>query len=492
MEIELKFQLSEASHKALEAVLRSEGAQSQTLIAKYFDTPERDLARAGMSLRLRKESRVWFQTLKSPSGAASAAREEHEVRLGVMPEPKIDLSHYLGTDTGNKLERLLQHSESGKLACRYTTDIRRVHIRAGLRTCVEYALDSGKISAKPRGRRTPIELSVSEIELELVSGPVSGLFTFARKILREYEAWIDVRSKAQRGDTLAGGKLITSPAKAGSLRVENSSLKALIVAALRDCTRQVLQNASQIASSEGGGAEHIHQLRVGLRRLRSAISLFGKFGGDKLINWEPHAKSLTSSLGSNRDIDMMAESIWPHLREANAPLVELPMADTLRSPANLIRDPKVQQWLLDLIAFEFRLSDDVVDGDWTLLIPVISGWYRQCRTGATQFHSLDVAKRHRLRKRLKQLRYAIQFIEPELPPKQYRRYAKVLTSALDDLGQYNDLQVALKNYLEFAETDHRAWFAVGWIKAQITEAELRCEKSLLIFYDAHPPWVAHI
>jgi inorganic triphosphatase YgiF len=488
MEIELKFQLSEASHKLLNSTLRAEGGKSTWLAARYFDTPERDLAKAGISLRLRKENSVWFQTLKSASGAAAAMREEHEIRLGAIRNPHIDLSLYLDTEAGERVVQLLGHSSAADLVCRYTTDVRRLYVRSGIRTCIEYALDSGNISAKPAGQKTPLELTVSELELELKSGPVSGLFTAARKILREHQAWIDVRSKAQRGDALASGTLTVAPTKPASLTLANNSLKALIDAVLVDCTRQVLQNASQIASPEGGEAEHIHQLRVGLRRLRSAIRLFGAYAGDRVLAWESHAKSLASGLGLNRDVDMMAESIWPDLREAGAPLVELPLHETLRTSSELIRDSAVQRWLLALIALEFHGAGDFGDGDWTLVLPAICALHRQCRKGALRFRNLDTGHRHLLRKRLKRLRYALEFIKCELPPKRYRRFSKALVRALDHLGRYNDLQVAMRNYLGYTETDPRAWFAIGWIKAELTKAELRCSKSLLAFRAAEPPW----
>lgn len=416
-------------------------------------------------------------------------REEQEIRLGAIPNPHIDLSLYQDTEAGERVARLLGHASADDMVCRYTTDVRRLYVRSGIRTCIEYALDSGKISAKPAGQKTPLELTVSELEIELISGPVSGLFTAARKILREHQAWIDVRSKAQRGDALASGTLTVAPTKPGALTLANNSLRSLIDAVLVDCARQVLQNASQIASPEGGEAEHIHQLRVGLRRLRSAIRLFGTYAGDRVPGWESHAKSLATGLGLNRDIDMMAESIWPDLREAGAPVVELPLHETLRTPSELIRDSAVQRWLLALVAIEFHGTGNFTDVEWTLILPVICAWHRQCRKGALRFRNLDTGHRHLLRKRLKRLRYALEFIECELPSKRYRRFSKALVRALDDLGRYNDLQVAMRNYFGFTETDPRAWFAIGWLKAELTKTELRRRKSLLAFRAAEPPWV---
>lgn len=488
MEIELKFQLTDASRKNLESVLRNAGGRSKLLAARYFDTPEGDLALAGLSLRLRKEGRVWFQTLKSADGAASAVRGEQNVRLGGIAGPQPDLSHHKHTEDGARLERLLAHSSGAGLICKYSTEIRRLSARIGSRARIDYALDSGRIIAQADGDDRPLALPVCEMEMELVSGPVSGLLSAVRKLLQEHEAWLDVRSKSQRGDALARGALIAAPAKARPLLVASGSLKALVEAALADCARQVLQNASQLAAPEGGESEHVHQLRIGLRRLRSAIRLFDNVTGGRMAGWESQAKLLASGLGGNRDIDMMAESLWSLLREAGAPLVELPLHDTLLSPADLIRDASMQQWLLGLVALELEGVGDVSDGDWTLILPVLRDWHHRCRKGALLFSSFDADRRHRLRKRLKRLKYALEFIEYELPPKRYRRFAKAVASALDDLGRYNDLQVALRSYREFAEIDPRTWFAIGWLQTRLAKAESRCAKSLAAFHEADPPW----
>ena len=83
MEIELKFQLNQKARHSIDAQLRAEGGKLKLLAAYYYDTVAGTLAQSGFSLRLRKEGRVWFQTLKSARSAASAVRGEHNVRLPV-------------------------------------------------------------------------------------------------------------------------------------------------------------------------------------------------------------------------------------------------------------------------------------------------------------------------------------------------------------------------------------------------------------------------
>ena len=487
MEIELKFQLNQKARHSIDAQLRAEGGKSKLLAAYYYDTVAGTLAQSGFSLRLRKEGRVWFQTLKSARSAASAVRGEHNVRLPVKVQPQLDLVLHAETEDGARLQRLLSHSADNTLACHYATHIRRLSVQTGTRNRVEYALDHGEISAQPDSNTPPLVLPVCELEIELVSGPVRGLLSAARKLLAQSGVYIDVRSKAQRGDALANGSLIVSPARATSLNANGSSLKALVEAVLINCAHQILVNASQIASVEGGGPEHVHQLRVGLRRLRSAITLFGKFVGVDVAEWDAKAKQFAAGLSGNRDIDVMTEGLWPRLRAAGAPLVELPVHDNVLQPGDLVREAATQQWMLELLAVELQGLGEVTEGEWSLVLPVIRGWSRQCKKDALRFESFDFEQRHRLRKRLKRLRYALEFIESELPSKGYKRYSKALTNVLNDLGEYNDLRVAIEAYRSISEVDPRAWFAIGWLMAQLSKAERRCIKALAVFQAAKDP-----
>jgi hypothetical protein len=74
-----------------------------------------------------------------------------------------------------------------------------------------------------------------------------------------------------------------------------------------------------------------------------------------------------------------------------------------------------------------------------------------------------------------------------LPSKAYKRYSKALTNVLNDLGEYNDLRVAIEAYRSISEVDPRAWFAIGWLMAQLSKAERRCIKALAVFQAAKDP-----
>jgi len=502
LERELKFQIPAESKMALENIIKSKGGAVKRLRAKYYDTSRHSLARANMALRLRKEGHVWYQTLKVAPQAASVVRHEHNVRLTIPSgvEPHIDAALHTTFERWLDFNRVLKKNESHELRCVFETDIKR--LRAPLRSrrgLIEYALDTGSISSSTSEFETsleaagasssPFSLPVCEIELELISGSALALVETANRLVRDYGVWLDVRSKAMRGDALSAGRLITLPSKAQQIHVSSDmSVDSFFDEVRKECIRHLLINASQTASVEGYTAEHVHQMRVALRRLRTAIKLFSNNSTTNLQAWADQAKNLAAELGKNRDIDVMSESIWPQLRAIGAPLIEFQAHECAQSPTALIREKKVQQWFLELIKSDLQSQDLNKDTHWSEIIPVIIKWHKKCKKGAKNFSVMALEERHQLRKRMKRLRYALEFIERGENIKKFKSFNKILAATQNELGTYNDFQVALENYRQLVAVDPAAWFAVGWLQAQLHESELRCAKVLSDFVESKAPW----
>src|SRR5690349_2938220 len=95
-EIELKFQVPEASRSAVRRAVATQGARVTRLQAVYFDTPDRRLATAGIAVRLRLEGDHWVQTAKAGDPHAMV-RHEHNVRVPGSPDgepPALDLARH--------------------------------------------------------------------------------------------------------------------------------------------------------------------------------------------------------------------------------------------------------------------------------------------------------------------------------------------------------------------------------------------------------------
>jgi CHAD domain-containing protein len=316
-----------------------------------------------------------------------------------------------------------------------------------------------------------------------------ALIEAGTRLVRDYGVWLDVRTKSMRGDSLAKAKLIMAPAKAQSVKISDDlSLEEFFEIVRKECVRHALVNASQLASEEGYLPEHIHQLRVALRRLRTVLKLFSRVHNFEVQTWSDQAKFLAAQLGKNRDIDAMSESIWPELRKINAPLVEFSAQEGIQSPALIVREGKIQSWFLELIGRDLQSPEQNTQSHWSAILPIIIKWQKKCAKRAKNFASLTVEERHELRKKMKRLRYSLEFIEGECKSAKFRHFSKVLARAQNELGTYNDLQVALENYRTIVTHDPAAWFAVGWLIAQLSDCEVRCIKVLSEFTETDVPW----
>lgn len=278
-ETELKFQIPPERLAGVQQAVAAVGAGQVRLRARYFDTPGRHLAQAAMALRLRQEGERWVQTLKG-RGDGMFKRLEHEVVLeglggiggiDASTVPALDLSHHDGTPAGAALRRALgEHADA--LACRYETDVARtlglvhtvVHTGdAAASTTVELALDLGEI------RAGSAVWPLQELEFELKAGPVDGLLALAADWVDRHGLWLDVRSKAERGERLASG-LVIGPvnAAAGSSAVVMGEVLAEVLAG-------VLANLSDRIDPRSAGCDvqaHAQQARIGIERLRCGLA----------------------------------------------------------------------------------------------------------------------------------------------------------------------------------------------------------------------------
>ncbi|MES2101039.1 MAG: CHAD domain-containing protein [Pseudomonadota bacterium] len=473
-EIELKLQVPAARRAAVDAaVAGTAAAPRMRLQAAYHDTPERTLAAAGLALRLRREGRQWVQTLKG-AGDDGLTRAEHNVPRGsAAAMPAIDPALHAGTPVGDRLIALL--GTDAALHTLYRTDIRRrsraLPVRAPGRggSRVELAFDLGRIVA---GESVG---DVCELEIELLAGSPRAVIDTARRWLPRFGLWLDGRSKAERGDLLARGEAMAPARLAAPVRLDASMDSAAAwQAVLRNCADQILANASQIASGEHA-PEHVHQLRVGLRRLRSALALFEI---DHQTALADGATALFRRLGAARDSAVIAEAFGAPLIDAmrSAGLADAAApalgAAAPESPVHVLRDGASQTLLLDLLAAMHpepaAAVDDAPpdDGITTRLAARLNRWHAQVVADAKRYAELDDAARHRLRKRAKRLRYAVEFSAALFGRRGVRRYLKALRALQERLGAVSDAIMAIDAFAPRAPTDAHAMFALGWLVAR--------------------------
>ena len=468
-EVELKLQVPGNARSAVDkAVAGRTPARRMRLQAAYADTPAALLARHSLALRVRREGRNWVQTLKG-AGDDALTRFEHNVRVVASPAgqaPNIDPALHRGTAVGDRLLALLGHDGPATLAVRYGTDVlRRTRLLRSAGAQVELAFDSGAIEAGDAS------WPLCELEFELVSGEPSALIELARQWMPRHGLWIDTRSKAERGELLARGTRI-APAR-GSQKVvltREMSPHAAWLAVLRACLAQVAANASQIASGEHGD-EHVHQLRVGLRRLRSGWRLFDFIATDPAL--VDGAATLFRALGASRDRLVVDTVFSAELGRALEGVGLEPVPNRARgadaSSTELLRSTAAQTLLLGLIEASVEREppvDAVPTPVADLLARPLTRWHKQAVADAKRFADLDDTQRHRLRKRVKRLRYAVEFSAGLFERKAVRRYLKPLRALQERLGALSDVIVAIDALRGTSERDTQAWFALGWLSAR--------------------------
>ena len=207
-----------------------------------------------------------MQTLKA-SGEHGVARLEHNAPVDASPgtSPALDVERHRGSPAFDRLMAVL--AEGGALKEVFRTEVDRVVrlIDAPGGGVVEAALDEGRVVAGAAVH------PLREVEFEWKSGPLPGLFSVAWSWVAAHGLWLDIISKAERGTLLSHGQAHRAAASGRPpVPAAVSQGTAWARAVVASCLSQVLPNASAVASGSGDPA-HVHQLRVGLRRLRRAL-----------------------------------------------------------------------------------------------------------------------------------------------------------------------------------------------------------------------------
>ncbi|MCD0504151.1 CYTH and CHAD domain-containing protein [Bordetella petrii] len=544
-EQELKLHVPAAARRAVQQEVRQGDAARIRLHALYFDTPTRELARARIALRLRQEGRDWVQTLKAPGADAITRIEVNHPR----PGPVLDLSVYAGTEFEGPLSAI-----KGDLGLRYETDVqrqlRRVRSRYGT---IELAYDTGVL------RAGSLELPISELEFELLSGRPAAIFAVARRWQQRHGLVLDARSKSERGDALANlaSELATldaddpdmqarrgtaiarfwAPRGASSVKLDEAMTPPQAMGRVAaECLDQVARNAAMLAEVDtlgvypAGHSEHVHQLRVGMRRLRSAWRLFDGWVAPAPAAVQHGIRTHFSAFGQNRDQDVLNETVTPVLLKAGMPVINFDAPPPDIDSQAIAASKAFQGWLLDTLEWSLDVqpaapaappapiapSDTAPEPSFRLdgtgaapsvtptIIPMLPDnepkplarllakrlhrWHSKVAAQGTQFMTLDIPARHDLRKRGKRLRYGLSFAESLLPQAKLRGYRKQLSAVQDLLGEINDLAMAKDYYQACTATQPQAWFALGWISARLDKLTVEAQKAFDQLADTKPFW----
>lgn len=225
----------------------------------------------------------------------------------------------------------------------------------------------------------------------------------------------------------------------------------------------VIVHFAPLAEAGRGVPEPVHQMRVAVRRLRSALMLFRRAAAAPLLeDVKDGLKALNAVLGPPRDWDVFAtgtgRAVGAAFPEDRAVLRLLTAAERRRiSGYAALREhldsdgfrrlclrlsalAGTSAWL-DGVEPEQR---SLLDGDLTEFAAKALG--RRLRTlletAGDDVSRLPEAELHIIRLHGKRMRYAAEFFAPLFTPKQARRFIRRLTVLQERLGVLNDGAVA--------------------------------------------------
>lgn len=497
MEIELKLALEPAAAPALRghpllAHYRQRRPVSHQVDNEYHDTPELDLWRRGIELRLRREGGRALQTLKvlrSPVAGDRAPGGLHRLEEWEVPlhQAALDipaLLDWLPASAADFAERVRKAAASPGFGPRVGTHYRRTTwpLLSAQGDLVELALDVGEVRAD--GQVLPL----CEVELELKGGEELALFELARALQSSLPLRLERRGKAERGYALLAQQPTAAPRLAQAVPlVRTMPWAEALRAIIEECLAQVQGNEAGVVESED--AEYVHQMRVGLRRLRSALGLFKEFAVPPPavladLRWS------AEQLGRARDAEVLAHETlarvsppvepdigWPALLAAALAVAESARHEAVRA----VRTPRHLGWQLALMAWVCGLSSAsakpgavATDEDARVSLPAFA--QRRLRSlrkrlvrDGRHLRDADATARHDARIVAKKLRYASELLGALQPRHHGRHKLRSLAALQQQLGLLNDAGVAAKRLTQLAAQSPAlapaAAYALGWLAA---------------------------
>ncbi|MBL8288924.1 MAG: CHAD domain-containing protein [Rubrivivax sp.] len=488
MEIELKLALDPAAVRAvgehpLVRHYRERAPRSREVENWYVDTPALLLWRQQVELRLRRIGGSHWQTLKRLPGAGRGARSAgglHRLQECELPlrDRELDIAAMasaLPAAAADLADLLRRAAATGELSQRVHTRYRRTTwlLRSAKGDLVELALDVGQVQACAKA------LPLCELELELKAGTEQALFELAAGLQRDLPLRPEPRGKAERGFALLA-PVAAAPRQAEAVPLSRSADRAaamrLVVA---ECLAHVQANETGVI--ETTDAEYVHQMRVGLRRLRSALGLFKDFASPPpaLLN---EVKWAATTLGRVRDAEVLAhESL---VRVPAPPAATGIAGDTLRAAAvaaavrarheavRLVRSPRHVAWQLALMAWACGVAepgDAAADELQAYAAAKLRRLRRKLLRCGGKLPGASPEVRHEVRIAAKKLRHAASLLGALDPGGAGRRRLRALGALQEQLGLLNDAQVAVRGLARLAQADaslaSAAAYAEGWLLA---------------------------
>jgi triphosphatase len=447
-EVELKLAVPQGAAAAVmeHPVLRLSGpdARRQHQVSTYYDTPDHGLAHAGIALRVRRSHGVHVQTVKADRKAGLAAdRSEWEWPIeGDRPDAGL----LAQTPVAARLPDCLDLEPVVVTEIDRTTRL----LLTDDGTQVEAAFDAGWIIAGTA------RAAVQELELELRHGDAAMLYQVALQLHATVPVTIETDAKSARGFALRRG-MPPAPRKTTHVALTSGTRGA-------DAFRQIVAaSLDHLLANRGpalaGNFEGLHQMRVAVRRLRTALVLFKPhLEQHALARFEADLRCIGRVFGAARDWDVFCLEILPKTLGTDAAgwreMLQGPAQErrdaAYRTVTQAIQAPGFTALMLGLAAWAEQgcgkarpLGDHALQWPIARLCPdLLDRLAGKAERRGRHIEDGSDAERHALRKSVKKLRYAIEYVTGAYPHKAVNSYLHACEHVQKTLGDFNDAVAA--------------------------------------------------
>jgi triphosphatase len=468
------------------------GGRTSSVALVWHDTTDGELAGAGLALVERRQGRAtrWRLERLCPDAAATwpcgtpppvMAEAADRAGLGTaLPDPLLALARF-----GGRLRTLPEAADT----------------TAPTVTLLQGTLHAGA-AAHPICR-------------VMLSGEPQAVAGLALELAQELRLSAPPASFSAEACAVAGRKLPAGPLGAPELP-PGLSVGAASAFACAHLGRVILHYAPLAAAREG--TEPVHQMRVAVRRLRSALALFGRaVAGAEVEAAKAGLGALGRALGPARDWDVFTTGTGEAVAAA------FPAATAvarLIAAAGRRRDACYDELRRVLDSAEFRRLGITLatlaasrpweraaqqDGDAAAArraealaaslheyaARALSRRLRHLTAHGDDISALPEATLHAIRLRAKRLRYGAEIFAPLYPRRETRRFIRRLSALQEWLGHLNDGTVAAALMAELGRAGGRGFAAgvvCGFVAAGASGARARIDRSWRKFRRLQPFW----
>ncbi|MDF1722667.1 MAG: CHAD domain-containing protein [Minwuia sp.] len=480
-EVEIKLVGTSKTLDAAFADLGEAASKSSRVTSIYLDTIDKKLWHQGLTLRLRAKEDRHELTMKRETGALargewSAMVDTPVANIGLLPlgVPREEIGVILPEELGERHRTV-------------ATRRKKVVVIDG--ATFEVSLDRGQIRA---GRQS---IPLEELEIELLHGPDDAVAAVARNLIMRRSLRVAFESKAARGMALSAGKAPKARKFRRPALTDQDTLGTAFQTIVAATAQQVAGNLAAV--QDGTGPKGVHQMRVGLRRLRSTLSLFKGHLNPKAAALRDDARMTLQALGPARDLDVFLTQMLPPVLAAHTDTASLhhlrAIAEKEQRAAylalrRLLKARAFNRLLLDLLGAQ-DMRDLLVEDSRDKPLPKVAAKllgkrHRKVIAAGQGFAEIPLDQRHEVRIAAKKLRYAIDFLGGLYPEGPMRLYRRDMSRLQDDLGHLNDAAVASELVDRLAGDDAKARVGAALVKGWYAHRLAAIEPEMVAAWDA--------